>query len=683
VSHRTHALAALAAATLVLTATLVASAAPASAQTAAPSFVLAGQSAWVAPGNGILMRFSAANVPAGSQVAVTVHDALTSRSAFDQSVDGNNLPPTRDRQTFAFDDLPTDPATGQRALVYPTTSLGSSGVYPMEVDLRSANDESLAHFVTHAIVEPVNADGTLAAGQPLNVAWVWPLQTAPAYADGPPFRASTFDDLLSTGRLGRQATQLAANADVPLTLAPSPETLDAWNTFAAKTPSMKASADALRATSTTRQVLAGSFVPIDIPSLERGNLQDVVGPEYDRGAVSLENFFGAISISSTAMPGALDPASIPLLKAAGVRQLVVDGSALTPVDEKYTPAHPYKLQTPGGDDSSAVPVVATDHGLEQFLTGGDAPALRAAHLLAGLAVVAGEQPSLTRGIAIANPTNWDADNTFVSAVFGGLRGNPLLKPTTVEGLLQSVPVATVDGTPDSAPVYRQLAQTSPPLPPVTAKQYAKGVASRNSVATLVGEGSPLTQQADRALATSVASAWATPDGRRTARALLGTIAASVGTYLGQIQVQPQGTITITSSKAQIPIGFKNNGDEDITVHVKLESDRLLFPQGAERDVLLPKHQNTTVRFAVETRGSGTVPVDMTVTADGLPLPNREGSRRLSVRSTFVSGVGVFLTVGAIVFLALWWGWDIHRRRKKRAREQHPSYRLAPPSGQPA
>jgi hypothetical protein len=57
--------------------------------------------------------------------------------------------------------------------------------------------------------------------------------------------------------------------------------------------------------------------------------------------------------------------------------------------------------------------------------------------------------------------------------------------------------------------------------------------------------------------------------------------------------------------------------------------------------------------------------------------------KIEVRSSFVSGVGIFLTVGAIVFLVLWWGWDIHRRRKKRAKEQHPTYRLAPSAGQPA
>jgi len=96
--------------------------------------------------------------------------------------------------------------------------------------------------------------------------------------------------------------------------------------------------------------------------------------------------------------------------------------------------------------------------------------------------------------------------------------------------------------------------------------------------------------------------------------------------------------------------------------------------------VLPHGRSTTVRVAVETRGSGRSPVQLTVTtADGLSV----GSTQITVRSTFVSGVGVFLTVGAIAFLALWWGWDIHRRRKKRSRQQHPSFPVATPTGQPA
>jgi hypothetical protein len=674
---------ALAAVTLVAGAVLIGGiGSPARAQTATPSFVLAGQSAWVAPGAGFIMRFQSANVPPGAEVALTAHDPLQSRTAFDASVSGSSLPPSRERTTFAFDALVTDPATGQRLLAYPTTAISDGGVYPLEVDLRSANDESLAHFVTHVVVTPVGADGSLTAGGPLNVAWVWPLRADPAYVAGTvPINPSTLADLQPAGRLGRQAAQLATDTDVPLTLAPSPETLDAWSAFSARIPELSTGAAQLRSTVTRDQVLTGPFVPLDLPSIRAGGLDGVVNPELARGVSALETFFGSHLDPSTTLPGRLDPDSLRLLQNASARQLVVEAQALTPVDEKYTPAHPYKMQAVPGDDSSAVTVVATDPGLEQFLTGDDPPALRAAHLLAGLSLVAGEQPSIARGVAVANPDRWDADPTFVAAVLAGLRGNPLLHPTTVAGLLAAVPTATVGDEPDGAPVYRQLAPYSPPAAPVTVAEYERGQANRDAVANLVGPADPRTTRADRALATSVSADWANPAGRAQARGLLTSIGTSVNGFLDQIKVQPRSTVTITSSKAEIPIGFQNTSDQPLTVHLKLESDRLLFPDGAERDVLLPAQRSTTVRVAVETRGSGTSPVLMTVTTpDGLPIG---GTTRITVRSTFVSGVGVFLTVGAVVFLALWWGWDIRRRRKRRAQQPPPAYRIAGPSGQPA
>jgi len=248
-------------------------------------------------------------------------------------------------------------------------------------------------------------------------------------------------------------------------------------------------------------------------------------------------------------------------------------------------------------------------------------------------------------------------------------------------LLDTVPVATVDGEPTSAPVYRQLAPYRSPAPPVSLTQYEQGQSSRDAVARYVGSDSPGTTAADRALATSVAATWPGARGRVQARTLLKSIATSAHAILDQVKVQPRSTITITSSKAEIPIGFQNTGEKPITVHVKLRSDRLLFPDGAERDVLLPAQRSTTVRVAVETRGSGTSPVFMTVTTpDGLPI---SGTTRITVRSTFVSGVGVFLTVGAVVFLAVWWGWDIRRRRRRRSRRHHPTFPIAGASGQPA
>jgi Family of unknown function (DUF6049) len=671
-------------ATVLALGVAMAGAGPATAQAApSPSFVLAGQSPWTAPGGLFLLRLQAGNVPPGASVALTVHDALDSRTAFDESVSGGSLPATRERTAVPFDTLRTDAATGDRLLLLPTTQLAGGGVYPLEVDLRSAADESIARFVTHVVVPDLAADGTLAVGQRLHVAWVWPLRAEPAYvAGGFPINPTTLATLQPGGRLGRQARQLAANPDVPLTLAPSPETLDAWGALGAKLPAVGSGASLLQLSASRDQVLAGPFVPLDLPAVIGSGLSGVVNPELARGITTLESFFGTHIDPSTALPGQLDTASLRMLQNASARQLVVRGDALTPVVEDYTPAHPYKMQAVAGDDSTAVTVVATDPGLEKFLSGDDPPALRAAHLLAGLALVAGEQPSLPRGVAIANPNSWDANDTFVTAVLAGLRRNPLLQPDTVAGLLAAVPTATVDNATDGAPVYRQLAPYSAPAAPVTLAEYQQGEHDRAAVANLVRPDDARIASADRALATSVSADWQNRDGRIRARDLLAGIGASANGLLAQIKVQSRGTITITSSKAEIPIGFKNTSDQDITVHLKLESDRLLFPDGSERDVLLPAHRSTTVRVAVETRGSGTAPVLMTVTTtDGLAIPH--GVTTIKVRSSFVSGVGIFLTVGAIVFLAIWWGWDIRRRRKRKGDTPVRARALAMPTGQPA
>jgi hypothetical protein len=671
------------AAVIAVASTVVVAGTSAGAQTAAPAFVLAGQSPWTAPGGLFLLRLRATNVAPGSEVALTVHDSLQSRTAFDESVNGGSLPPTRELTKLPFDTLPTDAATGDRLVLLRTEQLATGGVYPLEVDLRSAGDESVARFVTHVVVPDLAADGSLAVGQPLHVAWVWPLRADPAYVADPVsfINPSTLADLATTGRLGRQAQQLAANTDVPLTLAPSPETLDAWSTLAQKAAAV-ASGAPLQLSASRNQVLAGPFVPLDLPAVLDSGLSGVVNPELARGITALESFFGTHIDPSTALPGPLDAASLTLLQNASARQLVLDGDALTPVVEQYTPAHPYKMQVVAGDDASAVTVVATDPGLEKFLAGDDPPALRAAHLLAGLALVAEEQPSLPRGVAIANPERWDADSTFVTAVLAGLRNNPLLDPGTVSDLLAAVPVATVDGAEGGAPVYRQLEPYTAPATPVSLRQYQKAETDRNRVASLVGASDPASvSAADRALASSVAADWQNPAGRMRARQLLAGIRSSVDGVLHQIQVQPQTTITVTSSKAEIPIGFRNNGDQDMTVHLKLESDRLLFPDGAERDILLPHKRSTTVRVAVETRGSGTSPVQMTVTtADGLPIG---ATTTIKVRSSFVSGVGIFLTVGAIVFLALWWGWDIRRRHKRKGDASAKPRPIPTTAGQPA
>ena len=122
-------------------------------------------------------------------------------------------------------------------------------------------------------------------------------------------------------------------------------------------------------------------------------------------------------------------------------------------------------------------------------------------------------------------------------------------------------------------------------------------------------------------------------------------------------------MTVTARRADIPLSFLNQTGKPVTVHVHLASEKLLFPDGADQVLVLPEG-TTTQRFAVEARASGTFTMTVSLaTGDGVvPLGEPE---KVSVRSAVFSGAGAALTVGALLFLALWWA--NHFRRTRRAR----------------
>jgi len=647
---------------------MVASGTPAAAQTAAtagPTLELVGQSAWSPVGGDFTMRLRAKGSTAGLELTLTVYQQLTSRTAFDASINGGNLGSPRNQVTVPFDSLSVDSA-GVRSLSLGLQSQRDSGplrldapqtgVYPLQVALRDSSRNDVSSFVTHVVVADITAAGQLVQGKALDVAWVWPLSTDPAYrADGTPV-PKVVAELRPSGRLGSQAAAIGADQGVPLTLAPSPETLDAWAALARQQPDLSAGVAALKGAAARDQVLAGPFVTLDEPSLVAGGLGDIISNELTTGVNALESFFGARTETRTAMPGPLDATAMARVRDALVDQVVLDDRTAVPATEQYTPAHPFVLQS-GGDPGVSLKAIAPDPGFERLLTGSDPPALRAAHLLAGLSLVAREQPSYQRGILVSNPSDWNAPSDFVNTVLAGLSGNPLLHPVTVDQMFAEVPMDPVH---DTQPT-RQLAAYQPAAPPVTAVQYAQGVASDEALRAQVGAADPRVARADRALLVVPYSGWANADGRQRVSSLLGAIGESVAAFLSGIHLPAHATVTLTSSRAEIPITFRNDTGQPVNVHVRLQSDKLIFPDGTDRDVTLPP-RNSTVRFTVETRSSGTFPLVLTVTtADGVTIQQT----RVKVRSTFVSGVGLFITVGAVVFLGVWWGFDIRRRRRRR------------------
>jgi hypothetical protein len=125
-------------------------------------------------------------------------------------------------------------------------------------------------------------------------------------------------------------------------------------------------------------------------------------------------------------------------------------------------------------------------------------------------------------------------------------------------------------------------------------------------------------------------------------------------------------VTLTAKQVAIPVTFENKlrPQRPIVVRVEFESDKLVFKDGAVQTTTLAPGVST-VRFDhVEVRASGTFPMTIRLrSADGrLAFGDPV---KVTVRSAVFSGFAIALTVGAILFLLLWWGNHIRRTRRAR------------------
>ena len=137
--------------------------------------------------------------------------------------------------------------------------------------------------------------------------------------------------------------------------------------------------------------------------------------------------------------------------------------------------------------------------------------------------------------------------------------------------------------------------------------------------------------------------------------------------LGAIRMPTDRSITLTARKAEIPVTFQNRTGVPAKVVVKVESDKLHFPRG-DTHVLDLARRNTTERFSVELRTSGAFPLRIRLESPDGNLVIDE--TRLTVRSTAASRVSLGVSLGAALFLAIWWG--RHALRGRRARRLVPA-----------
>ncbi|HZT66168.1 MAG TPA: DUF6049 family protein [Acidimicrobiales bacterium] len=617
---------------------------------------LVSQTPWAGPGGVFSFRVTAAGSlrPSELRLYVTVYPRLRSRSAFGQSLANRSSGYPLWVDTYDLgSEHPDKGGAYQVCIPVGTPSLAcppdigvlklnegsDAGVYPVDVSLRQIGTGVLLdRFTTHLIDA-----GPGPAAQKLSFAWILPLSAPSALApDGS--RRLTGPDLAS---LATMTAALADRSNIPVTLAPDPATLAAL--AADPEPAAKAALAQLRAQLPGMQVMPRPFAPASAYDLVSANLGPELTRQINRGADIEHSVLGLPPLLSTwLVNGPIDKSSVASLVGDGVLRLVVPNDQLSPIYQSLTPDQPFALDYGSG----RVPAVVVDSGLASHFSGSSDTVLAAHQLLADLSQIYFELPGATRGVVTVTPRSWRPDRQFLGIVSHALATSPLIQPTTVDGLFATV-------RPTSR--RRQPAVVSRNRPSLPAGRVRNDLRRQQAFATALA-------QPVGAVATMGDLVLESEADGLSARQRAGFLSGAeqlLSTETRQVQVPRARSLTLTARDSVIPITLQSQLPVPVRVTVRFSSDGLEFTAGKVRDIdrLVNQH---TIRLPVRARSSGSFPLRVQVfTPDGSLLL---AESRFEIHSTAISGVGIVLSGGAGLFLAVWWGralWVGRRSRNPR------------------
>ncbi|MCC5954401.1 MAG: hypothetical protein JJU45_20120 [Acidimicrobiia bacterium] len=604
------------------------------------------------------------DAPPEATVTVALHPRAGGRILYRQALAGENLgAPTQRYAELPAAELPRD-EDGVVRFAFEVISNGAPeltqlllpevGVYPLSLTVADPDGDVLDTVVVALVRFPTADD--LMERQPLSVATLVDVTGPTAIApDGSVVLGG--DDL---GALEATTALLERTDEIPLTVRPTPETLVALARLDTTngTDLVPRLADAVAG----RQVMADTYVPLDLGAWVAADRLDEVDRQFDAGLTAVGDTLSVTPRrSSWLLDATVDPAALDALVARGVTQVVVPAELLDPLSAADFPV----TLTQGFDVTNGprttVAAVQTDDDLVDLLASSDQPALAANRVLGDLGVLAYDDPSLRRGVVLVapdDPATHDALGELLTAVATPPAGaEPLFDPATLDRLFDTISNAD---DPAGDGVLQRSWDFDPPTSLGTFPTQLD--AARQLVATYATMVDPAVPdgplQADE-LTLVAPDARLAADERRT---YLAGADAMVAAGTDVVKVPDQEAVTLTAREATIPLTFTNQAPHSVRVDLALASEKLEFPGGDVIELDLAPG-TSRVEIAVQARASGAFPVEANLRSpDGrLEL----AANTFTVRSTAFSGLGVVLSGVAGAFLALWWGRTIVKVRRRR------------------
>jgi len=611
------------------------------------------------------------NYPAGEDLEVVVYSRLTARSQF-QAALGHDVSGLIYDDTVALSKLANDPRGGLDVKIpvnqptgtssYDSLPIPTTGVYPVQAFLERAGvrkGQALTTFIVYAGNDASNL-------QRLDVSLVVPFAAvvpiSPAGLIGPMPASTAVQFEADAAVLARSPVPVTIRADVP--------TLEALARGKARE---RAAVSHLRkALASGDELLPSTDLPLDVAELVNSGLTSDLASELTAGGAALGGLLGVAPAPTTwAFSGDVGSTSMGALAGLGAQEVAVpesDLSSLPAAEQELTFAQPTKLSVQGTD----IRVVGADSELSERI--GEAAAqgqavLVADQVLAELAMIDLETPSVLRGVVLMVPPHTALDPVFLSVLLAGLQDNPLLRALPLRDIFQEVPLAS-SGT--NGTLVRRLEglEVATPLGGAGQLQQALGVVA--AVGEVYGDSTPLVSGLSQDLVVSLSSVFS---GSRRASLIAGALQVAKAD-LHKVHLPPSISITLTSGQGRLPVTLVSTAGLPVHVVLVLTSEQLRFVTarvngggcssvnaGSEHCQLTLSRPTTSLQIPVIVRTPGAFPLLLAVeTPSGEVLATSTDT----VRSTAIGDVAVVLMVGAALFLAVWWVRNArHGRRARR------------------
>jgi hypothetical protein len=628
---------------------------------------LVSQTPAVEPDGDFTIRLRLAGAPSGSKVEVQVHDRVPTRSDFATSLTGRNLRRTIGTPTV----VPATPdASGTVAITIgtrdsestaptdPTRLRLSEGVYPVTIALLDAKGTTLDDVLSYLVRLPVSQEFG-----PIGVAIVLPVGGPPALQpDGSvTLPSATAQSVLNTSSV------LAAHPGVPVTVAATAETIDAL---------APGDADALRTAVSGRLLSWTPFARLRIADWVAAGLRDELAHEFDTGTHDLTTALAPPDQTIVVADDSLTTDAARELHARGVRSIVAPAHAFAALDERVfnrTLTQPFAL-----DGVDGLTAFAADDALAAHVGETGDPVLDANHLLADIAVLYFDDPPSTRATVVSLADDRPVDPTFLDAVLTALTpgADRIVAPMTLTRAFTTVPRAGSRGetTGRGAPLTRRLT----PVPSNALSSFAPRMRDANSALGsyrgMVAGANSRPDELDRRLL--VAGDHSLSEDQKVA--YLDGAKQSVSQELAKIAPPNRQTINFTARDGVVSFTIRNDTGYPVNLTIFLQGDKLEFPGHENGAVAVTLADPATrVSLNVRARASGDSPLDLAFTSpDGQLVVGRT---RVTIRSTAFSGVGLVLSVGSGLFLAVWWlrhAVTSRRARRRQLRHAAPGGRRA-------